>query len=221
MAQPEDTLALLVGGTVMLVVPLVAFGIPNFPGDLDGDTDVDGYDVNAFLGCISGPGVPGDGLCDEADINGDDDVDQDDFGLVQRCISGENILADPGCTGLSPRLEDYGHSGCLPGPLSSDEYPGCGEDEIVITVEGHSLRIIHRNATYNCCPEDIRVDLTIGCAGLSLQETEILAMPCPCLCCYDIESVVVDLLPGHYWIEYCWNDWEGRQGCKTQLVPIE
>lgn len=214
-------LALLVGGTVMFFLPLFASGVPHFPGDLDGDTDVDGYDVNAFLGCISGPGVSMDSLCEEADINSDGDVDQDDFGLIQRCISGERVPADPGCTGLSPRLGDYGNSGCLAAPLSGDEYAGCGEDDMEITVEGHSLRIIHRNATYNCCPEDIRVGLTAGDGCLLLQETEFLAMPCPCLCCYDIESVVVDLLPGRYWVEYCWDDWEGQQGYKTQLVLIE
>jgi hypothetical protein len=221
MSPFKRTFGLPVVAAAILSLPLPAPAIPYYPGDLDDDTDVDARDVEAFLSCISGPDVPRDTLCEKADIYGDGDVDQADFGLLQRCISGEDVVAAPGCTGLWPSLEHYGNSGCLSTPLSGDEYPWCGDDLVEITVVGRSLHVVHRSATYNCCPEDIRVDLTVAGTTLLLKETEVLLMPCACLCCYDIESVVVDLLPGYYWVEYCWDDWETEQGCYTEFVLIE
>ena len=90
-----------------------------------------------------------------------------------------------------------------------------------ITVEGRTIHIVHRNATYNCCPDDIEVTLTVEGNLLRLTETEILIIPCDCLCCYDVESTVGDLMPGTYVAEYCWYDYETGDVCHGEEVRIE
>jgi hypothetical protein len=124
-----------------------------------------------------------------------------------------------------PSLEDYSNSGCLPSSptdAAKDQYPWCGDDRIGLSVEGSILNIIHMNATYNCCPEAIEVSLSVEGNLLSLTEREVLANPCDCLCCYNVESTVVGLSPGSYIVEYCWEDYEtaGRMCLREEIqVP--
>ncbi len=69
--------------------PLVDLGPLEFvmvrPGDFDYDRDVDPTDLQHFLGCGLGPGIPQTGpACSDGDLDGDGDVDQADFALLQR-----------------------------------------------------------------------------------------------------------------------------------------
>ncbi|MBI4578370.1 MAG: hypothetical protein HY718_01615, partial [Planctomycetes bacterium] len=77
---------------------------PSKPGDLDNDGDVDGFDIQQFEACGTGPGVlgpPASGcpaaLFNRADFDGDQDADGVDFAFMQRCISGSGIPSDPDC----------------------------------------------------------------------------------------------------------------------------
>lgn len=58
--------------------------------DYDEDCDVDGEDLDVFIGCVSGPNVvQPDATCrEQADMDLDGDVDQDDFGVFQQCYTG-------------------------------------------------------------------------------------------------------------------------------------
>ncbi len=78
-----------------------AAGSPwQIPGDLNGDGDVDLYDLAEFEACASGPGNPQPGSdCAPARMDEDEDVDQADFSLFQRCLGAENLPSDPGCAG--------------------------------------------------------------------------------------------------------------------------
>jgi hypothetical protein len=139
-------------------------------------------------------------------------------------LAGTFLLGQESWPPASPRIEGYSNSGCLPGSgltAEGDQYPWCGGDGMEITAEGRTIHIVHRNATYNCCPDDIEVILTELGNVLLLTETEILTIPCACLCCYDVESTVVDLSPGMYVIEYCWHDYETGDECHTEEVLIE
>jgi hypothetical protein len=121
-------------------------------------------------------------------------------------------------------MEEYSNSGCLPSPsltAEDDQYPFCGGDTMEITVEGHKIHIVHGNATYNCCPDDIEVTLVVEGTLLQLTETEILTIPCDCLCCYDVESTILDLWPGTYVVEYCWHDYETGDECHREEVVVE
>ena len=127
-----------------------------------------------------------------------------------------------------PRILEYSNSGCLPEPIMTatsaleDQYPYCSDDWIGRSVQGSTLQITHYNATYNCCPDDIRVRLVVSGNLLRLIENEIIfGMPCPCLCCYDVTTTVGDLLPGAYKVEYCWDDYETGDECHSFTVQIE
>lgn len=68
------------------------------PPDVDGDGDVDKDDYLVFMGCATGPEVPGvTPNCTGLDFDEDDDIDQGDFGVFQRCYSGPGKPFDPGC----------------------------------------------------------------------------------------------------------------------------
>ena len=130
-----------------------------------------------------------------------------------------------GCDEGIPSLEEYTNSGCLPESEASDEsdeYPFCGDDQVKTSVEGNEVYIIHRNATYNCCPADIRVSLSVEGNKLKLSEEEIPPAECDCMCCYDVEATVVDLSTwGTYTIEYCWDDYEtGSKKCVENKIVI-
>jgi hypothetical protein len=72
---------------------------PDFPGDLDGDHDIDEDDLLIFIACASGPSLPHNGttLCRNSDLDRDGDVDQTDFARFQRCISGTGNPGNPSC----------------------------------------------------------------------------------------------------------------------------
>jgi hypothetical protein len=79
------------------------------------------------------------------------------------------------------------------------------------TVEPGTLHVLHRNATYNCCPDEIAISLVVDGAFLRLTEEEILTNPCFCVCCYDVAATVVNLEPGAYTVVFCWYDYETEQ----------
>jgi len=77
------------------------------------------------------------------------------------------------------------------------------------------------NATYNCCPDDIAVSLSVDGDVLRITENEVLTTPCYCLCCYNVGSTIVGLSPGVYAIEYCWDDYEtGGKECYTEEIIL-
>ena len=109
-----------------------------------------------------------------------------------------------------PRVESCSNSGCLLDAGGEIEFP-CGEDEFDFTVEGTTLHVLHGNATYNCCLDDIVISLSIEENVLVLTEEEILTEPCDCWCCYEANADVVNLAPGTYTVEFRWFDYETWQ----------
>lgn len=196
---------------------------PVILGDFDHDGDVDSIDFAVFKPCAAGPAIPIPTGCDASDLDWDSDVDQTDFGIFQRCYNGSGKPADPSCIVYGAHISKTWRSDCLPGhpPLrDGDDYPWCGKDELEVVVQGCSLQVTHRNATYNCCPDDIQVTLDPQGSFLRFQEKELLTMGCHCLCCYDVTTAVEGLTPGVYRVEYCWLDDDYGSMCLTEDVTV-
>ena len=119
-----------------------------------------------------------------------------------------------------PHIDQYTHDGCLLGANGEDPLP-CGDDQFTLTVEGDTLHVLHENAVYNCCLDDIAVSLSVEGNVLWLSETEVAPDPCWCLCCYEVEATVVSLAPGSYTVEYCWYDeWDWELYCYEETISI-
>ncbi|MFH0982598.1 MAG: hypothetical protein V2A79_13830 [Planctomycetota bacterium] len=182
-------------------------------GDCDGDGDVDFLDLAIFVGCMTGPISPGQlsPQCAEADIEEDLDVDFFDFWVFQLNFG----YLPPG-----PHLESYSHGDCRGG--TGTGAPCAQNDEIDLSVLGDTLHAIHKNATYNCCLDDIVVDFSASGNLLHFSELEVFTTPCDCVCCYDVEATVVGLSPGTYTVEYHWYDYEtgsARSEVQEIIVP--
>ena len=130
------------------------------------------------------------------------------------------------CVGemCEPYINAYSNSGCLGSKIINVEQdPKCGEDEIIAESEGKSIYVTHKNATYDCCPEDIKVALSVEENHLKLTEELIPGeLLCDCrLCCYNIETEIAGLLPGKYTIEVCWYDREThRELCRKTTKVV-
>lgn len=149
------------------------------------------------------------------------------------CLTGFGCDVGPATDGqrTGPRLAEFSNSGCLSrdDPLdaadetdeAADDYPFCGDQEVELTVDGDTLHVLHTNAVYNCCPDDIEVTMSIDGTTITLSEREITTVPCDCLCCFDVEATVADLPAGQYTVEHCGAEAPaGTTGCPTQTIVI-
>ncbi len=91
--------------------------------------------------------------------------------------------------------------------------PWCGDGYgVSISIEGNTLSMIHKNAVYHSCPEDILVTLEVEGNLLKVTEVDVGDLICLCLSCYDVESTIINLPPGTYKLEYYWYDYESCPG---------
>lgn len=116
--------------------------------------------------------------------------------------------------GQGPQLT-YSNSGCL----SNRGDPAKAKDEIIAEVKGNEVYVTHRNAWYNCCIEEIKVELEQEGNLIKLIETAILeGSGCRCMCLYDVSVAISDLAVGEYLIQV-WNEDRGLLGEVTVTVP--
>jgi hypothetical protein len=96
-----------------------------------------------------------------------------------------------------------------------------GLDYLRTSVEGGVILITHENALYNCCPD--RFDYSIDLDGnvISVVETEILTLPCACICCYAIPVEVGPVPPGQYQIDFFWQDETGPRHTHLEVTVPE
>ncbi len=100
-------------------------------------------------------------------------------------------------------------------------YPYCGDESLELTVDSGALHVLHRNVAYNCCVDDVTITAEQDGDTLILTEQETTAMPCRCMCCYDVEATITDLAAGTYTVEFCSEDPAvGGLACETQTIVI-
>jgi len=138
-----------------------------------------------------------------------------DYEVGPRCHVEDIVIPE------GPYLTGYSNSGCLSQGSRNDDEPCTEDDQFELAVEPGTLHVLHQNATYNCCPDDLEVSLSVEGTLLWLTEEEILTNPCYCICCYEVESTVAGLGPGEYTVNYCWHDYEtSGEKCHTQDIKI-
>jgi hypothetical protein len=115
----------------------------------------------------------------------------------------------------------YWDSGCKDTPPA--ESGPCPDDDLIAFTPGPGmLHVLHENATYNCCPDDLVIAASVAGHVITLTETEVLTTPCDCDCCYDVEALVANLAPGTYAVEFSWLDygtWTIRVYKETVEIP--
>ena len=63
------------------------------------------------------------------------------------------------------------------------------------------LHVTRINAGFNCCPDGFEADITVDNGNIRVVETDILSMPCTCLCLFDFAYSIDSLPPGVYEIQ--------------------
>lgn len=83
-------------------------------------------------------------------------------------------------------------------------------DADVVAVEwvDDGLRIHHRAAYYNCCPDPFVYDVATEGAVLTVTETASMAAPCYCNCCFDLWVDLEAPAPGVTMLRFVWHDLE-------------
>jgi hypothetical protein len=205
-ALRTPTLSFLVFG---LILGSGALPVSGAPADSNCDGWCDFDDIDPFVLALAGEAAyhtqyP---ACDwlNADCNGDGTVDFEDIDPFVGILT----------SGL-PYLGTYSHSDCL----DSGQGGWCPDDTITLIVDGQNLHVLHENAEYNCCPDDIVITFSAQGDVLRFDEQEILSDPCYCVCCYETAATVVGLASGTYTVEFCWYDYAYGPRCETQLVII-
>lgn len=172
-------------------------------GDLNHDDHVDIGDVELFAPCMTGPDVFYGSNCYEADNDYDYDVDLADFVPFQ-------IMASP-----AAMIGQHGYGAC------ERRREFCAPDDFIVETASRRLSVLHENAAYNCCKDDIAVTLSVSGSSIAMTETEVVTIPCFCICCYPVTTTVVNLDPGLYTLNYWWaDDDDGLWHCYQVAVSV-
>lgn len=103
---------------------------------------------------------------------------------------------------------------------ASAQYPWCLDmDYITASVEDGVITFTHLYAVYNCCPDYFEYTITQEGNQITIMESEVLSIPCTCVCCYDLEVQVGPMAPGVYEIDFCWYDYES--GIRHEYLVVE
>ena len=135
--------------------------------------------------------VDGDATEDEAEVIVDGDATEDEAEVNTATLDGVS------------------NSSCL-GERDDDPF---GEESFEATYDPVTglVTAVHHNVIYNCCIDDISIEMVIVGTTIQLWETEELTMPCDCLCPYDVTAEIADLPEGAYTIEfYTWGSLVGQ-----------
>ncbi|MBN1355138.1 hypothetical protein JXA40_02595 [bacterium] len=85
-------------------------------------------------------------------------------------------------------------------------YPPSPGEMCIITLEGTSMHLTHVDAVYNCCIDDIVIDVTINSGLIRIIEYEVWTNPCWCFCYFEASVQIKHLKPGAYTVEV-WSHW--------------
>lgn len=73
--------------------------------------------------------------------------------------------------------------------------------KVEVLTDGLTIEIVHQNAWFKCCMDTILVDLRQEGEHIILTESEVVTMPCRCICPFRVTASVEVSRPGVYRIE--------------------
>ncbi len=108
-------------------------------------------------------------------------------------------------------------SGCL--DTSRLDTEPVSSFEAAYDSETGNVEVIHRNAMFNCCLDEIAVEMTLDGNTIKLKEAEVAPNPCFCTCPYDVTTTIGSLEDGLYTVEF-YNDSNQLQGSANVAVGV-
>jgi hypothetical protein len=153
-------------------------------GDLDGDYKINISDAVYLVDYIfAGGPAPTQMWCGDCDVNGRVNLIDAVYLVGHIFAGGPSPCAG---SGRSDYPETSPFQSCL-----EYQYDGVG-----------LLQLTHVNTSFNCCPEEITVDVYLGGSTITIAEAEYFGPegPCPCMCLFNLEFERGNVSPGIYTI---------------------
>ncbi len=200
-----------------------ALAAPFVRGDVNQDGTVDIADAVRCLGYLFAGQESVAECLDSADVNDSGLVDIADpiYLLAYLFAKAASPVAPfPACGEDRPgddlSCEFFVSLGCPPLDPPSGTLVGTsdckgeakGDDELLdrecirYAWEDGVVRLTHVSGSFNCCA-DIQAEVTVEGTTITIIETEVFeSYACPCMCLYDVELEVRNLIPGAYTISF-------------------
>jgi len=175
-------------GLAVLMALILVFASPAFSsvcGDINGNGQIDILDATFLINFLyRGGQTPPD--LRTADVDGSGSLNILDISYLV------NWLYNGGPGPQCGNLDQQDISGeCLAMKSSGDDY-------MILEVIGNDLHIHHMNVFYNCCLL-YAVDYQFEGYDITAVESDT-GEPCDCICPFDLETILYDLLNGNYTI---------------------
>jgi hypothetical protein len=96
-----------------------------------------------------------------------------------------------------------------PAPASAQCEP---DDQFAVFIVDGMVTVIHEHAEYNCCMDGCEYAVELAGDIIDVVETEVVSLPCWCLCCFWLQVQIADVPPGDYTVRFHWcegyDDWQ-------------
>jgi len=126
-------------------------------------------------------------------------------------IIGMLMMALPVFCFDNPELQPTFKSGFIWCPEGSETdsgyYDFSPEEHCQVAVIGSKVIVTHFDAVYNCCIDDIFIDVTLENNVIQVDEYEVFTNPCYCYCYFQTSVTVFNVPSGEYTVEV-WSHWE-------------
>ncbi len=185
--------AVLVG---LLLVGVSPAHLQFICGDADGDGDVNIADVTYLVAYMfTGGPVPVPYLAGDCDNDGQVNVADITWLVAYLFYGGPAPCAQPTGSLIS-------HTNCKSFAPDRDSVPPTLDCVFYEWDGGNVLSVQHVNTAFNCCPSALYAQITFNGNIITITESESFDTlgPCACLCLFDLEMQIVNLVPGQYTI---------------------
>lgn len=145
------------------------------------------------------------------------------IGMATLPALAQDRSLDPPSTGTAPYISsDWEWCPLWYEYYGISDYPPSPNEHCEIDVYGKNVIINHIDAVYNCCIDDIAIDINIEDNMIVMVESEIWTDPCWCFCYFETWAEIRNLPGGIYTVEVwsCWMSGNEDLRCSEEIqVP--